>query len=369
MRRTRFGSYLVGELPEGCRLCTKGAKLVLFVTGLCDRRCFYCPLSPQRKGLDAIYANERPVRSKEDVLEEARLMDALGTGMTGGDPLKVPDRTLDLLTTIKAHLGREHHVHLYTAQNGVGHGLLSSLKDAGLDELRFHATRSHRRAMAHAADLGIRTGVEIPAIPGEVEQMKKIAQMAQACGCTFLNLNELEMCETTSRSFRARDLRLINEESMAIAGSLEAALEVAEFCEDHTSLNVHVCPSRLKDAVQLRNRLGRLALNVRKPHERVDEDNLLVRAVVVPRVPACDEDMARLAVNLCRELGVDADLVAYNPERNRIETLPELAEDVALLVDESEFEVALTEEYPTWDRLETERRPINRPRRASDQTY
>ncbi len=359
VKRTRYGSYLVGDLPEGCRLCTMGAKLVLFVTGLCGRRCFYCPLSPERKGRDVVYANERPVRLRSDILEEAHLMDALGTGMTGGDPLTKPARTLRFLALMKSEFGPEHHVHLYTAQSRISRALLASLRRRGLDELRFHATRAHRASIQRAAGTGITTGVEIPALPERVEQMKAIATMADSAGCRFMNLNELEMCQSTSEAFRKRGLRLVSDVSMAVAGSIEAALEVAEFCEENTSLNVHVCPSRLKDAVQLKNRLGRMARGVRRPYECIDEDNLLVKTTLTPRVPMSARQMEELAERLRNDLRIDPELLVYNRRLNRIETLPELGKRIARLVDAREIEVALTEEYPTWDRLQTEKRPLN----------
>jgi len=359
VKRTRYGSYLVGDLPEGCRLCTMGAKLVLFVTGLCGRRCFYCPLSPQRKGRDMPYANERPVRRRSDILEEAHLMDALGTGMTGGDPLAKPSRALRFLSLMKSEFGTEHHVHLYTAHSRVGSAFLASLKRHGLDELRFHATRAHRGSILRATGMGITAGVEIPAMPGRVERMKAIASMADSVGCSFLNLNELEMCESTAQGFAERGLRLVNDESMAVMGSIEAALEVAEFCEDNTSLNVHVCPSRLKDAVQLRNRLGRMARGVKRPYEYIDEDNLLVKTTLSPRVPMSGREMEGLAERLRKDLSINSSLLAYSPRRNRIETLPSLGKRIARLVDAGKIEVALTEEYPTWDRLQTEKRLLS----------
>jgi len=358
LRPTRFGSYLVGQLPEGCRLCTLGAKLVLFVTGRCKRRCFYCPLSPERKGADTIYANERPVQYYGEIIEEANLMDALGTGMTGGDPLLVPDRTLRLLEMLKSTFGREHHVHLYTAMPVLSTSLLSKLRRLGLDELRFHASLDHRNVMRKAVDAGLNVGVEIPSIPGAGEEMKKIASMADDLGAIFLNLNELEMCETTYEAFEERGLRLVGNETMAVEGSIAEAIGVAEFCEDNTSLDVHICPSGLKDSVQLKNRLGRMAERVRKPYESIDEDNLLVKTVIEPRDVRPETEMTRLAEELRRKLDLDQEMLEYNRERARLETAPELADEILKLMDSSEVEIALTEEYPTWDRFETERRPI-----------
>jgi hypothetical protein len=146
---------------------------------------------------------------------------------------------------------------------------------------------------------------------------------------------------------------------MAVRESLEAALEVAEYCEQKTALDVHVCPSTLKDRVQLRNRLGRIAQRVRRPYELIDEDNLLVKCVITPRVNASLELLRAVAAELRNQLALPPDLLVLNEGRARIETLPELGERLVKLVHAGDLEVALTEEYPTWDRLETERRPLN----------
>ena len=63
------------NLSDGCRLCYIGAKLVLFITGRCDRTCWYCPLSEERKDLDVIYANDQKITTPEEAIAEGEMME------------------------------------------------------------------------------------------------------------------------------------------------------------------------------------------------------------------------------------------------------------------------------------------------------
>jgi hypothetical protein len=89
--------------------------MVLLVTGKCDMSCYYCPLSEGKKNRDVTYANELLVKSDADILAEAEAIGARGTGITGGDPLQVMDRTTHYITLLKERFGVSHHIHLYTA--------------------------------------------------------------------------------------------------------------------------------------------------------------------------------------------------------------------------------------------------------------
>ena len=129
-------SFYTKELATGCKLCQKGAKLVLLVTGLCNAGCFYCPLSEKKKGKDVIYADEKLVKSNEDILEEAELIEAEGTGITGGDPLVTIEKTIEMIHLLKDYFGEKHHIHLYTAT--LSSEKVKRLEEAGLDEIRFH---------------------------------------------------------------------------------------------------------------------------------------------------------------------------------------------------------------------------------------
>ena len=124
-------------LTDGCLCCREGAKMVLFVTGICHRDCFFCPLSEERKNTESVFANERLVISDSDVLEEAHSMNAKGTGITGGEPLLEQEKVNHYITLLKTEFGQEHHIHLYTSTAPTAE-MLEKLAAAGLNEIRFH---------------------------------------------------------------------------------------------------------------------------------------------------------------------------------------------------------------------------------------
>ena len=130
------GSYY-RFLPDGCLCCREGAKMVLFVTGLCHRNCFFCPLSEDRKNNDVTFANERFVLSDSDILDAARSMNAKGTGITGGEPLLKLESVLHYIALLKSTFGPTHHIHMYTSEAPTDE-ILEHLANAGLDEIRFH---------------------------------------------------------------------------------------------------------------------------------------------------------------------------------------------------------------------------------------
>src|SRR5439155_625872 len=100
-----FGGFARGGLPVGCRQCTDGSKMVLFVTGICSFHCFYCPVSDEKMYKDVVFADEKRVTRDEDVLEEARAIRATGAGITGSDALDAVERTCRYIRLLKAESG------------------------------------------------------------------------------------------------------------------------------------------------------------------------------------------------------------------------------------------------------------------------
>ncbi len=337
-------------MPRGCQLCVRGAKVVLFVTGLCQRDCFYCPLSEKRSGKDQPYANERPIRKNADILVEAESMEALGSGITGGDPNLRFSRVIKYLRLLKMRFGARHHVHMYCCGE-LSTAQLRELERAGLDEIRFHTWST--KPVELALGVGLSAGVEVPVIPGTYKKMVSFLSELDKVHCKFVNLNELEFSDTNLAELRARGFKVKSPVSMAARGSEEQAVRVLRWAAKNTRLNIHYCPSSLKDSVQLRNRLKRKARNVARPHEVITPDGLLLKGIIqdIPK-----SRLSQLRSRLIRVYRVPAELVIVDRQKNRIELHWLIAKKLAKV--EPSFVFALVEAYPTYDGLETTLIPL-----------
>jgi pyruvate formate-lyase activating enzyme-like uncharacterized protein len=330
-----FCSYL----SEGCRLCQEGAKMVLFVTGLCPKSCFYCPLSAERRGKDLIFANERPVQKDEDLLKEAELMDAFGTGITGGEPLLQIERVLHYIRLLKLAFGAEHHIHLYTSL-APDRELLEKLADAGLDEIRLHPPQeswgdlwnsSYSEALQNSKELAIEAGIEIPALIGAEE----VAAFAKEID-VFLNLNELEFSDNNSEALLKRGFSLDSDMSSAAAGSCKYAEAAFSACK-----KAHFCSSTYKDAVQLRKRFQRISKNTAREFDDITEDGTLVYGLI-----ECENQ--KLAEEILQDMEVPSEL--FEVKEGRIEiawwVLEEIKAEIKEELEPFEVRLSIIERYP-----------------------
>ncbi len=355
MEETIGGSIVIGELAKGCKLCMKGAKMVLFITGLCTANCFYCPLSKERKNRDVIFADEVKVNDIREALREAEYIEAEGTGITGGDPLIVFTRTIKAIKILKEHFGSSHHIHLYTNAMLLTIEKALKLKEVGLDEIRIHPTREEDwRKIKIAKQAGLKVGIEIPVIPGTFNSLKRKLKLAEKLKVDFININELEFTPSNAMNLKIRGFKLKRTSLTAVEGSEEEALKVLNWALSNTNLNIHYCPSRLKDSVQLKNRLRRRALKVAKKYEKITDEGLLVKGII-----EYEGNLIKLANEIKEKLGVMNDLIEININKRRIEVSPEIALMLNSIKLPRKAKVFLIKEYPTEDRFEVFRIPLN----------
>jgi uncharacterized protein len=349
-----------GALSEACVQCAEGRKMVLFVTGVCRFRCFYCPVSPNRNQKDVVYANERRVLEDEDVLAEARAIGAAGTGITGGDPLGVVDRVEHYVRLLKGEFGTGHNIHLYTHEPNPEK--LARLAAAGLDEFRLHiphylwgplgrAGGAYRAVLEAAPDWGIRRGVEIPVLPEKEAELRRLLRALDRIGVDFVNLNELEFSETNEFAMAGRGYRTDPSNGWGVRGSRAVAERIVR--EMRLSVPVHYCSSRFKDGVQLRQRLLRRAARTAPAFAEHTGEGTVVLGVV----EATDQrDLPRWASGVARRMRLGPDDYRLDVARRRVELAPAVLRRSAPRLPWPAFEV---EVYPTADSLEVERAPLN----------
>ncbi len=350
------------SLSTSCTQCAEGKKLVLFVTGVCDTGCFYCPLSDVRNHNPAMYANERLCLGKThddlaaQLIEEAHAMGAAGMGVTGGDPMLVPELATEMIRAAKAEFGPKFDIHLYTSKHP-SKEVLDGLAKAGLNEIRFHPHESHwmrlpgspfERAMRDARAAGMRVGFEVPAIPGVEAGLRKLLDFAAAFPVDYVNLNELEYTHTNGEELARRNLVVADDGSAAILHSKELAVQLVK--DYGTKLPMHYCSSRFKDAVQLSNRVLRRAERTKRPLDLISGDGLIVVGVIECHDPAATANL------LVEEFDVPQDLVVIDPIKSRVEVAAWVLEELCDALDEKCF---IVERYPTSEALEVERRPLN----------
>jgi len=377
-REKYAGSQHLGVLPAGCIQCREGAKLVLFVTGLCDKECFYCPVSRDKMYRDVMFANERPIHPGkwDDLLDECDLIGAKGAGITGGDPMVVPDRVVEVVRILKAKYGPHFHIHLYTSC-AFDTAWIAKLKDAGLDEMRFHPDSRdyarmpeswHHAAIAEAIRVGLTTTIEIPCIPGKADDILAMADYLQTVGAHGLNMNELEFSDPNIANLKRFGYQTADDESQRVAGSRETAQQVLDAWKARPALQtaasrksvaarfaVHFCSSPYKDAIQLMQRFRRRADRTQRPFEEQTEEGTLVFGVLQPHPGVEPGDLAEA---LRTEYEVPMEWVAVVGDR--IETAPAVAEELAEAGELGNLRCSawLSEVHPTSQRLEVERTPL-----------
>lgn len=361
-------SQYLPPLSKACEMCAKGSKMVVLVTGLCPAHCFYCPLSKKKQHKDVIFADEWQLKNEDDVqilIDEAYAINATGAGITGGDPLLVPQRTIKFIKILKQTFGKKFHIHLYTS--GLKNtDFIPDMVDAGLDEIRFHPEPKYWRQMQKSPfqksistiqQLPVKTAIEIPVIPGKSKEIIDLIDWANDQNIDYINLNELEFSEQNENELYEKDFTMKNEVSAAAMGSQDTAFKVIHYFELHpVRIGIHYCSSAFKDAVQLKNRLKRRANNIATRFDIITEEGTLLKGIIEP---TSKKSISALKSILEKKLNLHKNEYLINQKEQRIELHPHLLDQHTSTLNSLQIKCFIIEVYPTADHLEVERMPLN----------
>jgi len=257
--------------------------MVIFITGNCNKHCYYCPVSETKMYHDTPFANERPLRNGheiQDLLEEAHAMNATGASITGGDPLTKIDRCCDYIRALKNEFGNQFHIHLYTWGTFATPENVKRLEAAGLDEIRFHLFKDPDfERIQPSLKTNMQVTVEVPCIPTpstETELFELIDYM-KTHAIQYLNLNELEFSDANFDRLRDHGFSQAHPDQYRAKGSLQLAYKIAQYARP--DINVHFCSSANKSYLQVGQRMKRRATTIAKPFEKIKRD--LIRLILM----------------------------------------------------------------------------------------
>ncbi|MDD5193361.1 MAG: radical SAM protein [Candidatus Nanoarchaeia archaeon] len=343
--KTPYSSFCLNGFPQGCKHCVKGEKLVLFISGKCNRNCWYCSLSNKRKNKDVIWANERKIKNSKELIEEAIESNATSAGITGGDPLLFMERTIEYTKALKQKFGKRFHIHIYLPTQNLTENRLKQLSKY-IDEVRFHpeflidknSVDNDIEKIKIALNFWKKEniGIELPMIPDKKQEILDfIIKISPLIG--FVNLNEFELSETNSELITRN--YLLNEGGYTIKGSREAGLWILEELKKlGTGLKIHICTAELKNNHQFKNRLLKHKI---LPYGKRTKDGTVLYLITKYNK---ENQLKDLIKNL------DKNQFYIDKKKQRILLSNSLANKLLA----KKYKIILVEEFPTYDRLETE---------------
>ncbi len=283
MKQTKYFSYCNKDICQGCQLCVKGRKSVLFITGLCSNNCFYCPIGDEKHKHDILQINEIKLDTKGDyipkIIQEIKTTQSKGVGITGGDPLCVLPRTLKIIKALKKEFRNRFHIHLYTTLTLADVEKIKQLKQAGLDEIRFHLfyqdkdyLKKHDKLFQEILkikDDKFNIGVEVPILPDKEKELEELIKYLNN-KVDFLNLNELEYADNDVN--KITDFYEIDANTYQVKGSLDLGKKLLEWADENSiNLSIHVCTVKLKNRIQMAERLKLRAETIVQKFGNIDK--------------------------------------------------------------------------------------------------
>jgi pyruvate formate-lyase activating enzyme-like uncharacterized protein len=308
------------RLSPGCQICTAGGWSCLFISGKCNCHCFYCPTSQDEVGEPT--SNSVEFAHPADYVAYLERFGFTGASISGGEPLLTPERTLSFVRAIKDHFGSAMHVWLYTNGTLATVDILTQLRDAGLDEIRFDigATDYNLNALQRAVGLIPTITVEIPAIPDEKERMKSMLGKLRDTGVQHLNLHQLRLTPFNFDKLQTRNYRYIHGEKVTALDSELAALEILlHSIRENIDLPINYCSFPYKNRFQARASRQRNAFFLLKEFEALTE-NGFIRTMTLLGEPAKLENL----VTIFRQHNNNESLWSLNSARDRLTLHPSL---------------------------------------------
>lgn len=258
------------EISPGCSLCGKGDWSCLFINGICNAHCFYCPSTQKEKGQPMTSTLE--FGNPRDYADYVRHFNIKGVSFSGGEPFLTFDRVLLFLKTLRSKVSHPLYIWMYTNGLLVTEDKLKALRDNGLDEIRFDISANHYHLEGLKKALGIipRVTVEIPAIPGDIELTKQIIKKLHGLGVDHLNLHQIRCTSFNRERLAKRGYTFLHGPGVTVLETELTALELIRYSlEQKIFLPINYCSFTFRSQFQRAGAGTRNALEIKADHEDI----------------------------------------------------------------------------------------------------
>jgi pyruvate formate-lyase activating enzyme-like uncharacterized protein len=284
-------------MSPGCRLCGMGQWSCLFINGKCNCNCFYCP-APQTdigQPVTQTLTFEDPIGYADYI----KKMGFKGVSFSGGEPFLTFDKVKRFLATLRHELPADIYIWMYTNGTRVTQDQLRELAALGLNEIRYDigATDYNLKPVKQAIGIIPIVSVEIPAVPDELETIKRCVKELAEAGLSYLNLHQLRLTPHNLQNLKAKGYAFAHGQRVTVPASELAALEIIKFTKDNNiALPVNYCSFVYKNRFQKSGLRKKLAPLVMDRMQSITENGYL-RNISVDANNATAEKLATLSKN------------------------------------------------------------------------
>ncbi|MCK9274931.1 MAG: 4Fe-4S cluster-binding domain-containing protein [Syntrophales bacterium] len=304
----------VRRLSPGCRACGNGKWSCLFVNGICNMNCFYCPA--EQNSEDVPQTNTVSFSDSRDYADYVERLGFEGVSMSGGEPLLTYEKTLRFVGSVRKRMGDRVYIWMYTNGTLATKERLSALHAEGVDEVRFDigAIGYRLKPVILAAGIFDAVTVEIPAIPEDLKTLCELAGTLKNAGVGYLNLHQLRLTPYNFDALQKRNYTFLHGPKVTVLESELTALQVMHHIfEKKIDLPVNYCSFIYKNMYQKAAARRRGAEMIKKPYEDLTRTGLIRNISVrgeTEKLAAC--------VRVLDTLPSKKDLWAFGASRDRL---------------------------------------------------
>ena len=239
------------QISQGCKLCGLGQWSCLFITNKCNANCFYCPAPQNNDEVPGTQSLSFP--TPEEYASYINHFGFKGVSFSGGEPLLFFERTMEYLEHIRKNCAPGIYIWMYT--NGIlaDEQKFRKLANAGLNEVRFDigATGYKLDKIKFAKGIIPHITIEIPAVPEEMERLKKLLPEMIAAGVTNLNLHQLRLTKHNAPKLMKSNYTFVHAEHPLVLESELAALEILDHAkQNRLEIGINYCSFHFKNRFQ-----------------------------------------------------------------------------------------------------------------------